>query len=412
MGRSLGAQPGGRPASELVWDGATDDLDRTLQVLRRHLGMEVAFIARFRREDRVLQYVNGEDRVPLTRGMTMSLLEGYCLKVVRGELPGCIPDTSLVPAALEIPATRSVPIGAHLSVPIRLPQGTIYGTLCCFSHVSNPSLGEREMHLMHAFADVIAARIDEVTTADNARRQSRRELRQALASGAPRMVFQPIHWLRDGRIAGMEALARFEQPPVRGPDVWFEMAHEAGLGCEFERQAVANALSAVDIVPAPVFISVNVSPALILSGSLDELLTGVDLRRLVLEITEHALILDYERFAQALAPLRERGARLAVDDAGAGFASMHHILALAPDIIKLDISLTRNIDRDLRRRALARGLIAFAHETGGFITAEGVETEAEAETLRGLGADRAQGYYFNRPMSLDAAAGLCRSQSQ
>lgn len=105
-----------------------------------------------------------------------------------------------------------------------------------------------------------------------------------------------------------------------------------------------------------------------------------------------------------LAPLRSRGLRLAVDDAGAGFASFRHILQLKPDIIKLDISITRDIDTQVSRRALAAALIRFAQETGSKIVAEGVETEAELAVLRGLSVDKAQGYLIGRPVPLAAAA--------
>jgi EAL domain-containing protein (putative c-di-GMP-specific phosphodiesterase class I) len=123
----------------------------------------------------------------------------------------------------------------------------------------------------------------------------------------------------------------------------------------------------------------------------------------ILEITEHAAVADYDRLVAALAPLRALGLRVSVDDAGAGYASLRHILALEPDILKLDISLTRGIDHDCKRRALASALIAFAREINTGITAEGVESEAELETLSALGVTHVQGYYLARPMELDAA---------
>jgi EAL domain-containing protein (putative c-di-GMP-specific phosphodiesterase class I) len=104
---------------------------------------------------------------------------------------------------------------------------------------------------------------------------------------------------------------------------------------------------------------------------------------------------------EALAPFRRRGARLAIDDAGANYASMRHILNLKADIIKLDISLTRDIDSDSNRRALAKGLIAFAREVASQITAEGVETESELATLRAIGVDKAQGYFLAKPRTLE-----------
>jgi EAL domain-containing protein (putative c-di-GMP-specific phosphodiesterase class I) len=212
----------------------------------------------------------------------------------------------------------------------------------------------------------------------------------------------------DETLAGVECLARFDLEPRRTPDVWFNAAHEAGVGIELELHAIENALVSRDLFPAPVYLSINSSPELILSGRLEPALAGVDLSRIVLEITEHATVGDYAALVRALQPLRSRGARLAIDDAGAGYASMRHILNLKADIIKLDMSLTRDIDTDPSRRALAKGLISFAHEIGSSITAEGVETRAELEMLRRVGVDKAQGYYLSKPLALEGALAACR----
>lgn len=124
-----------------------------------------------------------------------------------------------------------------------------------------------------------------------------------------------------------------------------------------------------------------------------------DLSRITLEITEHAIIEDYTALTNALAPLRQQGMRLAVDDAGAGYSSMKHILQLQPDLIKLDMSLTRGIHQDRNRRALAKGLVGFAHEIGSQVVAEGVETAEELATLRDLQVDYAQGYLLGKPLA-------------
>jgi EAL domain-containing protein (putative c-di-GMP-specific phosphodiesterase class I) len=137
-----------------------------------------------------------------------------------------------------------------------------------------------------------------------------------------------------------------------------------------------------------------------MSGALPELLQSVDINRVVLELTEHASVMDYRELTEALTPLRALGLRIAIDDAGAGYASMRHILSIEPDLVKLDISLTRGIDADRKRRALASALIAFARETDVGIVAEGVETSAELLTLQSLGVKRAQGFYLARPRPL------------
>ena len=129
-------------------------------------------------------------------------------------------------------------------------------------------------------------------------------------------------------------------------------------------------------------------------------ITGRPGRRVVMEVTEHARVDDYDALNLSLQLLREQGVRLAIDDAGAGFASLQHIVRLSPDFIKLDITLTRNIDADPVRRALATAMISFASEIGAAIIAEGIETEAEFQTLLGLGVPFGQGFYFGDPAPL------------
>lgn len=374
---------------------------QVLRTVRKHLGMDVAFVSHFREVDRVLEHVDSDEFAPISVGQVIPLEDGYCLKIVRGELPQLIADTSLVPAAMAMPETRAIPIGAHLSVPIELSTGEIYGTLCCFSREPNLTLGERDLRMIRALGEVLASRIDEDLIGARAKQGAADEIHRALAEGAPRIVYQPIYSLLKDEIAGAEALSRFDTLPPRAPDVWFNAAHDAGVGMDLELRAIEHALVALEHMPVPLTLSLNASPELLISGRLVAVLRNVDLARIALEVTEHAAVADYDALTSALAPFRARGALLSIDDAGAGYASMRHILNLNPDVIKLDISITRNIDTDSSRRALAKGLIAFAHEIGSIIIAEGVETEAELSALRAIGVDKVQGYYLSKPKTLD-----------
>ena len=388
------------PIANLLGQGVgRSGVAQVLRTVRKHLRMDVAFVAHFRETDRVLEHVDSDGAAPIHEGQTIPLEDGYCLKIVRGELPELIPDTSVVPAAMALPATLEIPIGAHLSVPIELSSGALYGTLCCFSRRPDLSLGERDLQLIRALGEVLAARIEEEEEVERLKQRTAGEIHEAMAAGGPRIVYQPIYSLASDAMVGAECLARFDVEPLRAPDVWFDNAHRAGVGLELELRAIENALRTLDLLPAPLWLSVNCSPELILSSRLGPVLDDVDLARVVLEITEHATVTDYAAVSEALAPWRQRGARLAIDDAGAGYASMRHILDLKADIIKLDISLTRDIDADSNRRALAKGLIAFAREVGSGITAEGVETKAELATLRSVGVDKAQGFFLARPSS-------------
>lgn len=231
----------------------------------------------------------------------------------------------------------------------------------------------------------------------------RRVLDRPLGSGGLTMVFQPIVDLRSGSLVGLEALARFNGAHDPPPNRWFADAALVGFGIELEVRAIREALRALDGLPAGVYLSVNASPAAAASRELADVLRSAPLERLVLEITEHAVIADYADLNLRLRPLRDRGLRVAVDDAGSGFASWRHVLKLAPDIIKLDASLTHDIDDDAHQRALSYSLSSFAQAVGASVVAEGIETPGELAALRFLGVPYGQGRYLAAPGPLGAA---------
>ena len=213
------------------------------------------------------------------------------------------------------------------------------------------------------------------------------------------IIFQPIIDLTTSSLAGHEALARFGAAPVRPPNEWFAEAEGVGLGGPLEMLAVRSALQQVDHLPDHTYVSINVAPATAIHPELAELLEPYH-DRVVVELTEHDQVEQYDQLRAALERLRRAGIRIAIDDAGSGYASLKHILRLNPDIIKLDIDLTRDIHRDRARRALAAALVAFADSIGASITAEGIETVDELDTVRELGISCGQGYYLGRPARL------------
>lgn len=222
-------------------------------------------------------------------------------------------------------------------------------------------------------------------------------IRWALEPGNLATVFQPIFDLGRGRVVGMEALSRFPADPHLTPDVWFAKAASLGLGTELEVAAVRAALSHLAQLPDHAFLSVNASPSTVQSEEFLEAVSAAPAERLVVEITEHAPVADYEALDNALSGLRQDGMRLAIDDAGAGYSSLQHIVRLAPDLIKLDISITRGLDSDRVRRALASALITFATEIDASIVAEGIENAEELNELLSLGVNWGQGYFLARP---------------
>lgn len=377
---------------------------RLLCAIRAHLGMKVAFISEFKDGRRVFIYVDSSDSdCPIAVGGSDPLDDSYCQKVVDGRLPELIQDAAMIPEARLMPVTAALPVGAHLSVPIRLKSGQVYGTLCCFSYTPDRTLHERDLNMMRVFAEIAAAQIERDIESEQSRTAIEGRIKSVLSNGSLSMVYQPIHYVEDNALVGFESLARFTSPPPRGPDVWFGEAEQVGLALELESCAIKLALQGASPLPGDVFVSVNVSPETVIRGDLESLFEGWPADRLVLEVTEHVIVKAYGELDAALKGLRDQGARLAIDDVGAGYANFRHILNLEPEIIKLDTGITRNIDTDHSRRALAAALVSFADETGMEIVAEGVETAVELEVLRELGVNKAQGYFLGRPMGIGSA---------
>lgn len=220
------------------------------------------------------------------------------------------------------------------------------------------------------------------------------DLRRQIDPESLQVRLEPIVDLNTGHPVGFEALTSFgEREAIAG--AWFKEAAQLGVSQEIELAAVEKALAKLPEIAKEHYLSVNVSPRSALSAGLSQMLRHIDAERIVLELTEHAEVDDYAELNAALAVYRGRGIRLAVDDAGAGFASLHHILLMKPEIVKLDISLVRDVDTDLARRALVSGLIFFAKQIEAVTVAEGVESPAQAEALRSLGVRHGQGWHFD-----------------
>jgi EAL domain-containing protein (putative c-di-GMP-specific phosphodiesterase class I) len=212
-------------------------------------------------------------------------------------------------------------------------------------------------------------------------------------------AFQPIRCLGTGAAIGAEALTRFVTSPVRSPETWFADAASIGRGPDLEFLAMETALLAAAKLPPDLYIAINLSPAACLDSRLSEILqrSGVPAGRVVVEVTERSAVEDYEPLAAALARLRRFGLRVAVDDAGAGFASMRHILQLRPELIKLDRTIIAGIDTDPGQRILGMAMVSFAAGIGAALIAEGIETDTELTTVTQLGMNVGQGYLLGRP---------------
>lgn len=226
--------------------------------------------------------------------------------------------------------------------------------------------------------------------------QQRRAVNALLAE--PERVtpaFQPIVDLSNGSVVGYEALARFDDSSGRTPQEWFTLARLCGLGTELQALAAARAM-AVPGRPEGTYLSVNLEPSALGSAAFERVLPN-DLHGIVIEVTEQELISDHAHLATELARLRKRGARIALDDTGAGYAGLRHVTLMRPDVIKLDRALVEGLHDDPGKLALLDSFTTFARRTGTQVCAEGIESDQELDALVGLGVDLGQGYRLARP---------------
>ena len=404
--RALKSDAAGPGAEE---PGAYEDAcTRLLHLLRTLIGMKVAWISEFVGVEQVFRMV---DTAPGERGpdvgATTPLSDAYCSRVLAGAMPAVIPNVRDDPTAVWLDLTFAMQIGSYLGVPLHGPDGAPTGMLCAISDTPTPDLDEQDL----ATARLVAQVIDDLSQRAVSEARGRRERRMlgdqltAMCRGhGRRSVLHPIVDIRTGDAVAAEGLTRFTDNR-RTPSGWFAAAHTAGLGSDLEVAAARDALTRLDDTAAPPAIAVNVSPA-VAANRIEEVLDGVDPARVVLELTEYAPVHDYAALTEALAPSRAAGMRIAIDDVGAGFASMSHVLRLRPDLVKIDMTLVRDIDADPIRQALAGALVRFAEATGAAVVAEGVETVAELTALDSLGVPLAQGYLFGTPSAHPMLRGL------
>jgi len=229
--------------------------------------------------------------------------------------------------------------------------------------------------------------------------QSAREAMNRLIEGEGlSMAAQPIVDLRTGAIHAYEALARFGPGADGSPLHWFALADELGERDELERACLRVALELLATRPRGVRLAVNLSaPVLLDRRTLRMLDRPLDISGLIIEVTEEALVESDAQLSAAMAPLRDRGVRMAVDDMGAGYSGLRQVTTVHPTYLKLDRSLVTGIDSDPDRAALVGALVGYAERVGSLLVAEGIENDAELKTLLELSVPLAQGFHLGRP---------------
>ena len=374
---------------------ADQQVAELLRTAKSSLHLSVAFLSRLDGETQHLEVVESSVPFLFKEGATQRQETTFCQAVLDGELPAVMPDVRAFPAAMRLPASRLPRIRSFVSVPVVLSDGSLYGTFCAAGLTSDKALSLRDKALMEVLAHAASVVIEPGVVERARRDEVEQRLLPVIAAGGPVVVLQPIVELATGDRVGAEALSRFPAEWGQAPDVCFAAAHSIGLGDRLELLALERA--AEHLAGVTGYLAMNVSPATLLTPECSELLDRLPVERVLLELSEHDPVEDYDALRQALAPLRQRGMRLAIDDVGAGFSSLRYIVVTTPDVIKLDRTLVDGVTGDPVLRTLVRSLVDFAHGFDATVVAEGVETAADAATLLALDVDLGQGWHFGRP---------------
>jgi EAL domain-containing protein (putative c-di-GMP-specific phosphodiesterase class I) len=358
---------------------AEHEIDRILAYVRHHLAMEVAWISRATDAGQLIEAIDGE-------GKLLGLQLG-----------------SALPWSAEGEPSSGGPwsAGAVALAPLRHSDGRLYGYLGCMSQEPRPWLRVRDDEFLQLAAALLAPNLDAHEIERHRRGTIGARIQTVLDAGGPDIVYQPIRSLSEQRTVAFEAFSRF--PMGEGPctpDGWFAEAAEVGLDTALEVAAVRSALSALHWTEPHHRIAINSSAANLRHPRMLTELNRHDMRRVIIEITEHDLVQDYNQLRAVTRVLQDLGASIAVDDAGTGHAGFTHLIEIRPDIIKLDHQLVHAIDADSVRAAMATALLRFAKDIGATVVAEGIETAGELQTVTRLEIDYAQGYHIARPTAL------------
>jgi EAL domain-containing protein (putative c-di-GMP-specific phosphodiesterase class I) len=356
--------------------------------------------------------------VEFTAGEDVALLGGSHLNAIPLGVSGPIPmqrarelrARAALGAWTEDSRPRLAPSGASIfapgvrsvtSVPLVWNEQILGVISLASAEVASSAMVDERVATAREFGAVAGALLGP-GLAERARREATRTSVVDIIAGVRfHPVFQPIVDLSTSRVVGFEALTRFDDG--KRPDLWFADAALAEMGMQLEMATLTAAQVDARRLPADAYLSLNASPALV--SALVPILSVLELggRDVVLEITEQAQIGDYLALRHALDSLRG-GVKIAVDDAGAGYAGLRHILEIRPNIVKLDIALVRGVNADPARKAMIASMVTFAAETECKLLAEGIETEEELATLRSLGVELGQGYLLGRPLPIELLA--------
>jgi PAS domain S-box-containing protein len=386
-GRSIAGLP---PVDDLAADPIEEVIRNVVEMARLRLGLTAVSLCEID--------VDGRHTVRVTSSNAAVNAQRSCaLPGARNAAPGSVVPFGSACAADEL-NVRSIDWNEMtcVSAPVLGADG-VSSMLC--GRYDTEAIGsdhasslERQLMLL---ADVLAHAQTLISRREGPVEDARARIRDVIEQQSIRPVFQPIYSAADGSLSDVEALSRF--PGSATPDVWFAEARAVGLGIELELAAIRAAIKQLALLPANVRIAFNASPDTIVDPRLLNLLAATSSHRTVIELTEHHAVSNYDELVAAVGALRAIDVSVAIDDVGAGFANFAHILHLRPDMVKVDMSLTRGNDGDPAKQRVIESIVHVAHEINASIIAEGVETVAELRSLAELGVTHIQGYLLAKP---------------
>ncbi|MGY1770586.1 EAL domain-containing protein [Blastococcus sp. SYSU D00813] len=360
-----------------------------LDAARVRLDADVAWLSEFTPDEQVIRAAVGDrEAVPVAPGTATPLEDSYCIRVLAGELPPVVTAARRDPRTRDLSLTTELNIGSYVGAPVRTAPGAPpLGMVCCVGSEDDARLDRDSARFLEFLADLLGHHLRDTPPAGVAAARL-----PPVADVAA--VFQPLVDLRTGETVAFEALARFPGGPTARV---FADAARQGRGVELETLALRAALDAAAHRPLDVPVTLNLSPeALVTPAVLDAVVSAAD-ERVVVEVTEHRRVDDYPALLATRHALRDAGVPVWVDDAGAGYASLRHVLRLEPEAIKLDAALVTGVHRDPAKQALIAAMHGFARDVGATVVAEGVEFEEEHLALVERGVERGQGWLFGRP---------------
>lgn len=359
-----------------------------LRTARTKLRMEVGFISRFDGDMRTFYLVDSAPGVDIVRsGGSDYRGESLCQRVVDGRAPQLIGDAQQTSGASDLTAVKLVPVGAHISVPIVFSDGSVFGTFCVFSRYSIPELNYRSLAMCRVFADAIATMIEEAEALpqyeSEHRIQLKSEVTELITTHGLKYVRVPLVNLNTGKQEGTELIPSLVRATdnIASPLLLVHQAVRLGLANLIGVNLIEQLLAELSASPHERHVVVNVTPEFLAEFNFTAWLNNDLCGRIVFEISEHDRVASYHELKRILQPLRQSGIRLSIDNAGAGFASMQHILQLQPEFVKLDSGLTCGIASDTGQQAMLQALLLFSRSQGSTLVADGISDKQDEDYL-------------------------------